>query len=68
LVSDSRRTFWIAITAWSANVATSSRSRVENGRTSVRHMTNTPTGSPSRSMGTPKMLRKPNTCCASCHV
>ena len=58
-ISSNRRTFSIAIAAWSAKVAASSICFSVNGRTSVRVSVNTPTGAPSRSIGTPSMLRKP---------
>jgi hypothetical protein len=60
-VSLNSRTFSIAMTAWSANVLSSSISLFENGRTSPtesrRPTPMAPMGFPSRSMGTPRMLR-----------
>ena len=53
-----RRTFSIAITAWSAKVVTSSICLSVNGRTSVRVSARTPIGTPSRSIGTPRTVRK----------
>src|SRR6516225_8576592 len=51
------RTFSMAITAWSANVVTSSICLSVNGSTVLRVNTNTPFGVPSRSMGTPRTVR-----------
>ncbi len=56
-ISSNSRAFSIAITAWSAKVATSSICLSVNGRTSARVSVNTPTGTPSRSIGTPSMVR-----------
>ena len=55
--SSNRRTFSIAITAWSANVVASSICWSVNGRTveRVRHIT--PIVTPSRSSGTPNVVR-----------
>ena len=52
------RTFSIAITAWSAKVVTSSICLSVNGRTSERSTTMTPIGVPSRSSGTPSIVRQ----------
>ncbi len=53
------RTFSMAITAWSAKVATSSICLSVNGRTVRRDNTMTPIGIPSRSRGTPSIVRMP---------
>ena len=53
------RTFSIAMTAWSAKVVTSSICLSVKGRTLRREMAMTPTGTPSRSSGTPSIVRKP---------
>ena len=57
--SSNRRTFSIAITAWSAKVATSSICLSVNGRTALRCKMMTPIGVPSRSKGTPSTVRMP---------
>ena len=57
--SSNSRTFSMAITAWSANVETSSICLSVNGRTVVLTKLNTPIGTPSRISGTPKMVRTP---------
>jgi len=62
------RTFSIAITAWSANADTSAIWRSVNGRTSERVSASTPTGSPSRSIGTARRVRKSASRCASANV
>jgi hypothetical protein len=49
--SSNRRTFSIAITAWSAKVVSSSICRSVNGRIKRRASTNTPIGVPSRMRG-----------------
>jgi hypothetical protein len=51
------RTFSIAITAWSAKVATSSICLSPNGRTSERVNMITPIEMPSRRSGTPRTVR-----------
>ncbi len=58
-VSLNRRTFSIAITAWSANVCSRLISAGANGRTSLRSREIAPTASPSRSSGTFSTVRKP---------
>ena len=58
-ISSNSRTFSIAITAWSAKVVTSSICLSVNGRTSERDNASTPIGAPSRSKGTPRIVRKP---------
>ena len=63
-----RRTFSIAIAAWSAKVDTSSICLSVNGRTSERVSASTPIGTPSRSIGTPRMVRKPPSLLASSKV
>jgi hypothetical protein len=65
LVSLTRRTFSIAIAAWSAKVSTSLTSPGRKARASLRTMPITPTGAPSRSIGTPSTVRKPCRCCIS---
>src|SRR5262249_1345574 len=57
--SSNRRTFSIAITAWSAKVVTSSICLWVNGCTADRDSTITPIGAPSRSSGTPSIVRMP---------
>ena len=52
-----KRTFSIAIAAWSAKVDAVSICLSVNGRTSGRVKTRTPIASPSRSMGTARMVR-----------
>ena len=54
-----RRTFSIAIAAWSANVETSSICLSVNGRTTLRVNMMTPIGIPSRRRGTPSTVRNP---------
>src|SRR6266566_8994628 len=56
-ISSNRRTFSIAITAWSAKVVTSSICLSVNGSTVLRVKTSTPVGMPSRSIGTPRTVR-----------
>ncbi len=51
------RTFSIAITAWSANVATSSTCLSVNGSTRIFHITMTPSSASSRSIGTARIVR-----------
>jgi len=63
--SSNRRTFSIAITAWSAKVSTSSICWSVNGFTVERVSANTPTGCPSRSSGTPSKVRNPASFCPS---
>src|SRR5215831_2865717 len=58
-----RRTFSMAITAWSANVLSRAICFSVNGRTSVRRMTIAPIGTPSRSMGVASMVRLPVASC-----
>ena len=62
LVSLNKRTFWIAITAWSAKVSTRAISALSNGRTSSRSSEITPRASPSRSSGTLSAVRNPMRC------
>ena len=66
--SSNSRTFSIAIAAWSAKVVTSSICLSVNGRTSERVNARTPMGMPSRNIGTPRMVRKPPSLCASAQV
>ena len=47
----------MAMTAWSAKVVTSSICLSVNGRTSDRHIANTPMSTCSRSIGTPTRVR-----------
>ena len=51
------RTFSIAISAWSAKVDTSPICLSLNGRTMARVRTMTPIATPSRSSGTPRIVR-----------
>ena len=64
-ISSNSRTFSIAITAWSAKVVDQLDLLVGERPHVVRVKTITPIGSPSRSSGTPSMVRKPPTFCAS---
>ena len=57
LVSSNSRTFSIAITAWSAKVDTNSICLSVKGRTCERVSAITPIGVPSRSSGTPSIVR-----------
>src|SRR3972149_5669892 len=57
-----RRTFSMAITAWSAKVLTSSICFSENGRTSVRRIAMAPMGTPSRKSGVTSSVRCPVIC------
>ena len=57
--SSNSRTFSIAITAWSAKVVTSSICLSVKGRMVLRCKVMTPIGIPSRSSGTPSMVRRP---------
>ena len=57
--SSNRRTFSIAITAWSANCFSSSSWAFGTGPASAQPTTMTPSGSPWRSIGTPSMRRQP---------
>ena len=66
--SSKSRTFSIAITAWSAKVVTSSISLSVNGATIDRVSAITPIGAPSRSSGTPSIVRKPPIFWDSIHV
>ena len=59
LVSLNRRTFSIAMTAWSAKVDTSPICLSVNGLTASDHTAITPMMLPSRSIGTPSMERNP---------
>ena len=52
-----RRTFSMAMTAWSAKVFTSSICLSVKGSTLVFHRTNTPSSAPSRSIGTASTVR-----------
>ncbi len=58
--SVSNRAFSIAITAWSAKVASSATCPPEKGRTSVRRIMMTPMDAPSRTRGTARMVRYPS--------
>ena len=58
-VSLKSRTFWIAMTAWSANVCNSAISSGANGRTWLRSSEIAPIASPSRSSGTLSTVRNP---------
>ena len=60
--ASNNRAFSIAITAWSANVVTSSICFSVNGFTSLRTSANTPMVVPSRSSGTPRFVLKLNSC------
>jgi hypothetical protein len=53
------RTFSMAIAAWSAKVVTSSICLSVNGWTAVLQMEKTPMGTPSRIIGTPRIVRYP---------
>ena len=55
--SVNRRTFSMAMTAWSAKVLSRSICLAENGPGSARATAIAPMGAPSRSMGTTRMLR-----------
>ena len=57
LVSLNSRTFSMAMTAWSANVSSSSTCRAANGPGSVRVTLIIPMGTPSRSIGTLTLAR-----------
>src|SRR5262249_5139394 len=67
-ISSNSRTFSIAIAAWSAKVWTSSICLSVNGRTSERDNVRPPMGTPSRNIGTPRMVRKLPSFCASTQV
>ncbi len=58
-ISWNRRTFSMAMTAWSAKVWSSAICVSVNGRTSSRRSRITPTASPSRSSGTASVVRWP---------
>ena len=58
-VSLNRRTFSMAMTACAAKVSISAISSALNGRTSRRQMEIVPIACPARSIGTPRMVRKP---------
>src|SRR4029077_5211612 len=60
-----RRTFSIAMAAWSAKVETNSICLSVNGLTSRRVSARTPIGTPSRNIGRLRMVRKPPSFCAS---
>ena len=62
------RTFSIAIAAWSAKVVTSSICLSVNGRTSERDKVRTPIGTPSRNIGTARIVRNSPNLCASTQV
>jgi hypothetical protein len=62
--SSNSRAFSMAITAWSANVVTSSICLWVNGLAFVRASTITAIGAPSRIRGTPRRVRKPAIFCA----
>ena len=57
-----RRTFSMAITAWSAKVLRRAICLSVKGRTSVRRIKITPIGSPSRSNGVTRRVRVPVSC------
>ena len=63
-ISSNSRTFSIAITAWSANVVSSSICLSVKGRDLVFHRPIVPRGTPSRSKGTASTVRKPINSCA----
>ena len=56
-ISLNRRTFSMAITAWSAKVSRSAICFSENGFTSIRRIPIAPIATPSRSKGAPSMVR-----------
>ena len=58
----SNRAFSMAITAWSANVVTSSICFSVKGFTSLRVSERTPIIVPSRRSGTPRIVLYPNAC------
>ena len=60
--SVNRRTFSMAITAWSAKVSRSAICRSVNGRLPARRMRSTPIASPSRTSGTERWCRMPPRC------
>src|SRR5215472_3004427 len=64
-ISSNKRTFSIAIEAWSAKVARSSTCFWVKDRTSLRVKTRRPIGVPSRRSGTPSIVRKLNRRAAS---
>ncbi len=55
--SVNRRTFSMAMTAWSAKVSRSWICFAENGRTSMRRIRIAPTATPSRSSGVASVVR-----------
>ena len=59
-VSLNRRTFSMAITAWSAKVLTRATCRSVNGCTKSRHIKIVPVAAPSRRSGTARTLRAPD--------
>jgi hypothetical protein len=61
-VSLNRRTFSIAIAAWSAKVRLSAICLSLNGLTSARRRNMVPNGLPSRSSGTESIVWRPNFC------
>src|SRR5262249_45827329 len=67
-ISSNKRTFSMAIAAWSAKVVTSSTCLSENGCTSERDKVSTPIGMPSRNIGTARTVRKSPNFCASTQV
>jgi hypothetical protein len=60
-ISSNRRTFSIAINAWSAKVSTSSICLDVKGSGHLRPINSTPMGAPARMSGTASMARKPAT-------
>src|SRR6266403_3764370 len=66
--SSNSLTFSIAIAAWSAKVVASSICLSVNERASERVKAITPIGTPSRSIGTASIVRKPPNRCASVKV
>jgi hypothetical protein len=63
-----RRTFSMAMTAWSAKVCANSICLSVNGSGLFLERKITPTTFPSRNSGTPSATRKPPIFCASCRV
>jgi hypothetical protein len=60
-ISSNRRTFSIAINAWSAKVSTSSICLDVKGSGHLRPINSTPMGAPARMSGTASTARKPAT-------
>src|SRR6266540_2821453 len=63
--SVNRRTFSMAMTAWSANVWSRASCLAENGSTSILNRSIVPMGTPSRSKGVATMARWPSACWSS---